>query len=72
MPESKLTPTQQNLLTYLDKLAIAPYSPELMEEGYQALDAAVQEAQSLQESIHEASHAMRNAKASSELEGGTK
>ncbi len=72
MPEPNLTPTQQNLLNYLDKLATSPYSPELMQEGYQALDAAVDENQRLQDSIHEASNAMRNARASSELEGGMK
>jgi glutaminase len=58
----ELTPTQQNLMDFLNKLAIAPYSPQLMEEGNQVLDAAVAESQQLQENIHRASNAMRNAR----------
>jgi hypothetical protein len=56
----ELTPAQQNLMDFLDKLATSPYSPQLMNEGYQALDAAVAETQQLQENIHRASNAMRN------------
>jgi hypothetical protein len=62
--EPQLTPAQQNLMDFLNKLAIAPYSPELMQEGNQALDAAVAETQQLQENIHRASNAMRNARRS--------
>jgi hypothetical protein len=43
MPNSNLTPAQQNLLNFLDKLASSSYSPSLMEEGNEALDAAVEE-----------------------------
>jgi hypothetical protein len=32
--EPQLTPAQQNLMNFLDKLASSPYSPELMQEGY--------------------------------------
>ncbi len=56
----ELTPAQQNLMDFLNKLATSPYSPQLMNEGYQALDAAVAETQQLQENIHRASNAMRN------------
>ena len=49
--EPQLTPAQQNLMNFLDKLATSPYSPQLMEEGYSALDAAVEENQRLQDSI---------------------
>lgn len=58
----ELTPTQQNLMNFLDKLTSSPYSPELMEQGNQALDAAVAENQQLQENIHRVSNAMRNAR----------
>lgn len=60
--EPQLTPVQQNLMNFLNKLAIAPYSPELMQEGNQILDAAVAETQQLQENIHRASNAMRTAR----------
>jgi hypothetical protein len=58
----ELTPAQQNLMDFLNKLASSPYSPELMEQGNQALDAAVAENQQLQENIHRVSNAMRNAR----------
>lgn len=67
MPE--LTPAEQNLLNFLEKLATSSYSPQLMQEGNQVLDAAVEENQRLQESIHSVSHAMRNAKTCAEVEG---
>jgi hypothetical protein len=41
--EFQPTPAEQNLLNFLDKLATTPYSPELMQEGNQLLDAAVEE-----------------------------
>jgi hypothetical protein len=50
-----VTPAQQNLMNFLDKLATSSYSPELMDEGYRALDEAVQENQRLQDSISQAS-----------------
>jgi hypothetical protein len=56
----ELTPAQQNLMDFLNKLTSSPYSPELMEQGNQALDAAVAENQQLQENIHRVSNAMRN------------
>ena len=68
---SPLTPAQQALMDYLDKLATTPYSPELMQEGNQILDAAVEEHQRLQNSIHSASNAMRNAQQCASLEGGS-
>ncbi len=40
---AELTPAQQNLLSFLDKLASSPYSPALIQEGNEALDAAVEE-----------------------------
>lgn len=60
--EPQLTPAQQNLMNFLNKLATSNYSPQLMEEGSQALDAAVAETQQLQENIHRASNAMRTAR----------
>ncbi|HEY9609742.1 hypothetical protein [Allocoleopsis sp.] len=51
-------------------MAVSPYSPELMQEGYQALDAAVEENQRLLYSIHSTSNAMRSARQCAELEGG--
>jgi hypothetical protein len=58
----ELTPAQQNLMEFLDKLATSPYSPQLMQEGHKVLDAAVAETQQLQENIHRASNAMKNAR----------
>ncbi len=37
----QLTPAQQHLMNFLDELATSPYSPELMQNGNQVLDAAV-------------------------------
>ncbi len=70
MPEPILTPAQQNLLNFLDRLASSPYSPALMEEGNEALDAAVEEHRSLQESINEAASKIANHTAAANLEGG--
>ena len=67
---SQLTPAQQNLLNFLDKLATSSYSPELMQEGSRVLDAAVDENQRLCDSIHQASNAMRNARQCADLDGG--
>lgn len=62
MNEPTLTPAQQNLMDFLNKLASTPYSPTLMDEGYQALDAAVAESQRLQDSITDASKAISRVK----------
>ena len=70
MPSPILTPAQQNLMNFLDKLATSPYSTQLMEEGNRVLDAAVEENQRLQESIHSASNAMRNVRQCADLDGG--
>ncbi len=69
--EPQLTPAQQNLMNFLDELATSPYSPELMQKGNQVLDAAVEEHERLQDSIHSASNAMRNARQCAELSGGS-
>jgi uncharacterized protein YukE len=60
--EPQLTPAQQALMDFLNKLASSPYSVELMQEGNQALDAAVRESEQIQDNIHHASNAMRNAR----------
>ncbi|MEW5859271.1 MAG: hypothetical protein AB1861_18115 [Cyanobacteriota bacterium] len=65
-----LTPAQQNLLNFLDKLNSSSYSPALMQAGSQALDEAVEEKRRLQESIHEADAAIANFKAATQLDGG--
>jgi hypothetical protein len=70
MPEPIFTPAEQKLLNFLDKLATSPYSTQLMEEGNRVLDAAVEENQRLQDSIHSASNAMRNARQCANLDGG--
>lgn len=44
---AELTPAEQNLLNFLDKLATSPYSTQLMEEGNRVLDEAVEENQEL-------------------------
>jgi transcription initiation factor IIF auxiliary subunit len=67
---TELTPAEQKLLNFLDKLATSPYSTQLMEEGNRVLDAAVEENQRLQDSIHQASNAMRSAQQCAFLEGG--
>jgi hypothetical protein len=62
MPESILTPAQQALSDFLDKLSTSEsVTPELLEEGNTKLDAAVEEYQSLQESIHGAAKAINTA-----------
>jgi hypothetical protein len=67
--EFQPTPAQQNLLNFLDKLASSPYSPELMQEGYLALDAAVEENERLMDSINGTSSAIATAKKCAQLEG---
>lgn len=66
----QLTPAQQSLLNFLDKLASSPYSPALMQEGNEALDQAVEEHRRLEESIHEVSSAIATQKAAAQLDGG--
>lgn len=56
------TPAQQKLFNFLDKLGTSVYSDELMAEGHEALDEAVEENQRLQDSIQQTSDAMRNAR----------
>jgi hypothetical protein len=67
--EPQLTPAQQNLMNFLDKLASSAYSPELMQEGYLALDAAVEENERLMDSINGTSSALATAKKCAELDG---
>lgn len=66
--EFQPTPAEQNLLKFLDKLATTPYSPELMQEGNQLLDAAVEENLRLTDTIHTCSRAMTTTKQVAELE----
>jgi uncharacterized protein YecA (UPF0149 family) len=66
------TTAQQNLTNFLNKLAIAPYSSQLIEEGNQVLDAAVAEVQQLQENIHRTSNALRNVQQAAKLDEGIK
>lgn len=66
--EFQPTPAEQNLLNFLDKLATTPYSPELMQEGNQLLDAAVEENLRLTDTIHTCSRAMATTKQVAELE----
>jgi hypothetical protein len=67
-----LTPAQKKLMDFLDKLASSPYSPELMQQGHEVLDAAVVENQQLQDNIHRASNAMRSDQQTAKLDGGIK
>lgn len=67
---SDLTPAQQTLANFLDKLASSPYSPALIQEGDEALDLAVEEHRRLQESIHEAQSAIASHTAAAKLDGG--
>ena len=64
--EQRLTPAQQALMDFLDKLATTPHSPALMDEGYQALDDAVEENRRLQDSITDASKTLYSARKESE------
>jgi hypothetical protein len=66
----ELTPAQQALMDFLDKLATSPYSPQLMQEGSQILETAVDENRQLQDNIHRASNAIRNVQQSAKLEKG--
>lgn len=65
----ELTPAQQKLSDFLDKLASSPYSPQLMQEGNRALDEAVEESRRLQESINEADAAIASYKSATQIEG---
>lgn len=65
----ELTPSQQKLSDFLEKLASSPYSPQLMQEGNQALDEAVEEQRRLTESINEADSAIASYKSAAEIEG---
>jgi hypothetical protein len=59
MPEPNLTPAQQALLDYLNKLNTSPnVTPELLNEGYSTLDQAVEERRQLEDSIADASKAI--------------
>jgi hypothetical protein len=69
MPEENLTPAQQNLMAFLDKLASSPYSPELIAEGNEALDLAVEEHRRLEASIHQTSSALASHTAAASLDG---
>jgi hypothetical protein len=66
--EFQPTPAEQNLLNFLDKLATTPYSPELMQEGNQLLDAAVEENRRLLTPSTPCSKAMTTTKQVAELE----
>lgn len=66
----KLTPAQQKLSDFLDKLVSSPYTPQLMQEGNQALDEAVEEQRRLTETIHEADSAIASFKAAAQLDEG--
>ena len=79
MPSPILTPAQQNLMNFLDKLATSPYSPELMQKGNKAQDQAVEENRRCSESIHETQSAIcasqqrfaiATQKAAAQLDGG--
>ncbi len=69
---AELTPAQQNLINFLDKLASSPYSPALMEEGNKALDDAVEEHRRLEESIHQTSSALATQMAVASMEAQTR
>jgi hypothetical protein len=69
MPDSNLTPAQQSLMSFLDKLASSPYSPALIQEGNEALDRAVEEHRRLQESINETSSAIATHQTAANLDG---
>jgi hypothetical protein len=67
---AELTPAQQNLLSFLDKLASSPYSPALIQEGNEVLDQAVEEHRRLEETIHQTSSALATQMAVANLDGG--
>jgi hypothetical protein len=56
-------------MNFLDKLASSPYSPALIEEGNEALDKAVEEHRSLQDSINQTSSALANHTTAANLDG---
>lgn len=62
----ELTPAEQNLMNFLDKLATSEYSPQLMNEGYSALDAAVEESRRLQDVVTDASKTLYSTKKDNE------
>ena len=59
MHEPSLTPAQEALMGFLDRLASTDrVSPDLLEEGNQVLDQAVEERRRLEDSITDASKAI--------------
>jgi hypothetical protein len=60
--EPRLTPAQEALAQFLNKLASSPYSVELMQEGNQILEKAVVEVQELQQNIDHVSNVVRTAR----------
>lgn len=62
----QLTPAEQNLMDFLNKLATSKYSPQLMDEGYSALDAAVEESRRLQDVVTDASKTLYSTKKDNE------
>jgi hypothetical protein len=59
MTEPSLTPAQQALMGFLERLASTDHvSPDLLKEGYQKLDQAVEERRRLDDSITDASKAI--------------
>ena len=60
----ELTPAQQKLMDFLNKLATSNYSPKLMQEGSEVLDAAVKESRQIEDNIHRCENALRNARRS--------
>jgi hypothetical protein len=57
-----LTPSEQDLVEFLDELSTSPYSPELIDKGRQVMDAAVKERIRLDDTINSASKAINNVK----------
>ncbi len=59
MPEPKLTPAQQALMGFLDRLASTDrVSPDLIAEGNNLLDTAVEEHRQVSDTIHNAGKAL--------------
>jgi hypothetical protein len=51
--QPELTPKQQELMDFLNELAITPVTPEVLARGNQLLDAAADECRQQQEAIQQ-------------------
>jgi len=58
--QPELTPKQQELMHFLNRLATTPLTPEALAQGNQLLDAAANEYRQKQEPVHQQQEGANN------------